>query len=525
MVGVRWGLGYEGDMKDIRIGLALLGIVCLSSCSLLIDFDECSTSEDCEAKFGAGVSCEAGICQTSTPAGLLGGPCQRVIGPVDAGNAFNIGVLLPTSGDEAGFGIPLVNAIEVAQSDINSGGGVLGRPIGLVVCDTEGLDDVALQGAEHLVNRAKVAAIIGPDFSRQTIDVANEHTIPGNTVLVTPSGTAASITTLADNNLVWRTCPSDNLQGQALAQVVANEIDSLDAVERPVVWSFHLEQDTYGVGLQETLNSGLGSELVASESYIARVYPTNWQEWIVGQLSSLPEPDLIVLLGASEAWDIAEEIDRIYPGKKYFFADAAKNNEEAMRTSSDLEGRILGVAPQNVGEAGYTPFLNFSTKYRSRFDGQDPAQLQFVANAYDALIAVAFGAASGGFTGTGIAEGMSRISDPNGQSIEGSQTAIQLGFQTLSQEGTIDYQGASGPLDFDANGDPANTPIALWCFRDSGTPEVGVVLSSEGKFTPLDCDAAPTNNPDPDPDMGADMGMPDMQVDMEVDMGDPDADM
>jgi len=503
-------------MRNLKFGITLSVLVGLAGCTLLSDFNECKSNAECEDKYGAGVACSDGICQTSNAAELLGGPCTEVSGPVSAPNAFNVGVLLPTTGDEAGFGIPLVNAIKIAQSDINSGGGVSGRPIGLVICDTQGLDDIALLGAQHLVNRSKVAAIVGPDFSRQTIDVANQHTIPGEVVLVTPSGTAAAISTLNDNNLVWRTCPSDNLQGQALAEYVQDFIveDLNKPISEVVVWSFHLEGDTYGVGLQETVNAGLDTSLVSSNRYLVRLYPTNWQEWIVGELSTLREPDVVILLGASEAWDIAEEIERAYPGKTFFLADAAKNNDEAAVTNPALEGRILGVAPQNVGEAGYTPFLNFATKYRSRFDS-DPAELQFVANAYDALIVIALGAAAGGFTGPGIAQGMGKISDPNGQSIEGSQSNIQIGFQTLANGGTIDYLGASGPLNFDAAGDPANTPISLWCFEDGRTPDKGVILTSSGNFSRVRCNVETPNNSNNGADMGEDMS-PDMGEDMSL---------
>ena len=134
-----------------------------------------------------------------------------------------------------------------------------------------------------------------------------------------------------------------------------------------------------------------------------------------------------------------------------------------------------------------------------------------MANAYDALIVIAFGAAARGFTGPEIAEGMGRISDPNGQSIEGSQSNIQIGFQTLANGDTIDYLGASGPLNFNVAGDPANTPISLWCFEDGGTPDKGAILTLMGEFSRVRCNAEPPDNPNNSlPDMGDDMSNADM---------------
>lgn len=485
----------------------LLGLLlsAVAGCSLLLDFNECKTDADCASKGGG--TCQEGICQRSVE--LLGGPCQEAVGPVDAENALIFGVILPLTGDEAGVGIPMSNAVRIAQTDINGGGGILGRPLGLVFCDSQGRDDVAFAAATHLVNTARVPAIVGPDFSRQTIEIATQLTIPNDVALVTPSGTAAAISTLTDKNLVWRTCPSDNLQGSALAEYVNDFISN--RVNKPadevVVWSFHQEADTYGAGLQETLNQNLDSSLVASPRFITKAYPANWPEWLVSQLSTLDEPDVVIVLGASEGWDIAEEVELRYPGKAmFFFADGAKNPGEAARTSPSLEGRIRGVAPQNIGGAGYTPFINFATKYRSVYDA-NPAELQFVANAYDALVVLAFGAAGGGgATGLEIADGMTRISDSNGQTIEGSQTNIQIGFQTLSNGGSIDYLGASGPLNFDASGDPSNMPIALWCFTDGAVPEEGLIVSETGVFSYIDCDTQSSNNTNNELDMGTDVG-------------------
>jgi branched-chain amino acid transport system substrate-binding protein len=73
------------------------------------------------------------------------------------------------------------DAIEVAAKMINDGGGVLGRPIELVVEDTQGLPEKARAAVEKLITRDNVTAIIGEHQSSNVlagIEVAHRYHVP-----------------------------------------------------------------------------------------------------------------------------------------------------------------------------------------------------------------------------------------------------------------------------------------------------------------------------------------------------------
>ena len=485
--------------------LAIVGLAAThaAGCSLLTSFDECKTDADCIANAGPRASCVAKICRL--PAAITGGTCQETLGTVDAPKGLLVAVLLPLTGPEAGFGIPLANAVKLAWGNFDQIGGIGDRPLGLLICDTEGEDVPALAAARHAVDVAKVGAIIGPDFSSQTISIATQVTIPGDVLLVTPSGTAAAITNLDDNNLVWRTAPSDVAQADAIAQFVEHYITEVQgvAVGDSVVWLLTREGDPYSGGLQQGLIERFPSALTNGDNFHPSVYPSSWPEWFTDTARALPPPDVVLLMGAAESWDIAEAIDDAFDSRPvFFFPDAARNAEEAAVSSAALEGRILGTAPRAVGDPDYTPYTLFRVKYQAEFSS-DPDEFQFVANAYDALHVVALAAAGGGgVTGPELAVGMGKLSE--GESIAANFQAAQRGIRLLAQGETIDFEGASGRLDFDENGDPSPSSIALWCFADGGVPEVGDLLAATGEFTPLTCSTTPSNN------MPADMGAADM---------------
>ena len=78
-----------------------------------------------------------------------------------SGEPVRVGAALPMSGPAAADGIEFERGLNLAAEEINAGGGVLGRPIEIVVEDTSnmGADNVS-QAMQRLVDRAEVSAII-----------------------------------------------------------------------------------------------------------------------------------------------------------------------------------------------------------------------------------------------------------------------------------------------------------------------------------------------------------------------------
>ena len=124
-----------------------------------------------------------------------------------------IGTLFAYTGDLATSGPSLRNAADLAAKHINLAGGVLGAEIALVHKDTGTDRDIAKDNAIRLVEEEKVGAIVGAPSSGVTVHVARSVTIPRHVVLISPSSTSPDITTLEDDDFVFRTAPSDALQG------------------------------------------------------------------------------------------------------------------------------------------------------------------------------------------------------------------------------------------------------------------------------------------------------------------------
>lgn len=132
-----------------------------------------------------------------------------------------VGLLLPESGDLASVGAPMIDAGELAAQVVNDGDSNV--EIDLSYEDSQTNAQAGISAAESLINQG-YPCIAGPASSGVNVPVSEQAYIPNNVVGCSPSSTALSVSFLEDNGYVFRTAPSDLLQGQVMAQVAAERL-------------------------------------------------------------------------------------------------------------------------------------------------------------------------------------------------------------------------------------------------------------------------------------------------------------
>src|SRR5690554_7329875 len=117
---------------------------------------------------------------------------------------------------------PVYDAAQLAVQHVNDQGGILGgQTLAMPSADTTCADaSAASNAADRMVNTESVTAIVGALCTGATIAAANNAAVPGGVVMVSPASTAPAVTELDDNDLVFRTVPSDAFQGDALARML-----------------------------------------------------------------------------------------------------------------------------------------------------------------------------------------------------------------------------------------------------------------------------------------------------------------
>ena len=143
-----------------------------------------------------------------------------------------MGILMGFTGPLEQMSPPMAKAAQLVATQVNAQGGILkGGKLSFVQADDTCTDaTAATNAADRLVNTEKVLAIVGAMCSGVTIATANTVAIPANVVMISPSATAPTVSSLNDKDLVFRTSPSDSYQGEVIARLLNIPSHSFDGL-------------------------------------------------------------------------------------------------------------------------------------------------------------------------------------------------------------------------------------------------------------------------------------------------------
>ncbi|MFA5967004.1 MAG: ABC transporter substrate-binding protein [Patescibacteria group bacterium] len=133
---------------------------------------------------------------------------------------IKIGLLAPLTGNGSDIGINNKKAFEVAVAEVNAQGGVNGRPFQVVVEDSQGCDPkVGATAMQKLVNIDKVTAVysIASGVAMSSHPIAEQGKVVHFSCASNPT-----VTTLGD--YMFRTTPSDSFAGQVAADYIFNQM-------------------------------------------------------------------------------------------------------------------------------------------------------------------------------------------------------------------------------------------------------------------------------------------------------------
>lgn len=139
--------------------------------------------------------------------------------PATAQEPIKIGVTQPLTGSFAASGNYVAQGAQIAESEINAAGGVLGRKIQLIIEDSKSNPTEAVGTVEKLIVRDKVPAVIGAWSSTLTLAVMpkiQEYKVP----LLVETSSSGKITT-SGNPYVFRISPTSEMEAKAFQPLVA----------------------------------------------------------------------------------------------------------------------------------------------------------------------------------------------------------------------------------------------------------------------------------------------------------------
>jgi len=366
-----------------------------------------------------------------------------------AAETIRIGALMALTGALGPYGPPIVNGAQLAVDQINAAGGVLGKQLELVVRDTATSPDVGRDAASKLVELDKVSAIVGALSSGVTL-ASSSVTIPAEVVLISPASTAPSIPALDDNDYVFRTVVSDEVQGVVMARLAL-------ILNNKTVSVIYVNND-YGKGLADTFKNtfeALGGQVLVMVAYEEN--KPSYRGEVDKLIAGRPDAVFMISYPVDGNKQIVEAVEAGYQGD-FLFSDGMKGEGVAPGpacASAEAPGPIEG-AYGTVAAAGFRAD-QFDADFNAAFE---PSTVPYNYQAYDAVMLIALAMIKAGdSSGPAIRDSLRTVANSPGEEVFYGEwdKAVSL----LNQGKEINYQGVSGLVDFKDTGD-VEGGILIW---------------------------------------------------------------
>jgi branched-chain amino acid transport system substrate-binding protein len=388
-----------------------------------------------------------------------------------------IGDSLPLSGDLADFGPPGEKAADLAVEEINAAIEEAGvdHTVEIVHEDNGGGADqqAAVQAARKLVESDGASCIAGAWASADTIPTSESVAIPEEVLLISPASTSDEITGLEDDGLINRTAPPDSFQGPTLANYVDQELGGAEGKTVNV----GVRNDAYGTGLGDTFSAGwedLGGEIGERVDYDTKL-PNYDSE--ADQITS-GNPDAIVIVDFPETYNkVGPALVRAgFDPETTFVTDGLISGDLAEGAGADAVNGLRGTAPGTPDEDDAT--VAFDELYTSS-PPNDVDRMTFDAQNFDAVMLCYLAAVAAGSTeGADMAETVQDVSSGPGDQYTWEE--LPAAIEALQNGDDIDYEGASGSIDMDENGDATAGVYDIYEFKNGAPGAVDEVPVATG---------------------------------------------
>lgn len=365
-----------------------------------------------------------------------------------------IGVAAPLSGEAAVWGGPVDSITRAVVNHVNELGGISGTKLKVVTEDEKFNAEDGVRAVTKLINSDNAQFIVGPTSATfmATLNQAERSEV----VIASPYAGMVEFDARA-NPYTFRTVGPDTFDGLTVAKNLWDQgfktlsilYENVDSARSTSNWV----EDFY---------TKLGGRVVARVAFNG------------GQSSYLPEvrrafeprPDVVFLAGSVEpAVPILREWARLgLSGNWSFISELTYPVLLDEVGAQYLEG-AFGQTPMAADSPAIAGMRELLTEQYGEQEGNEIAEQPTAGLTYDAIVSAVLAMAAGGeATGVAIAENLHKVTDSGGKPVY----TLDEGLELLANGERIDYQGASGPVDFTST--------------NTAAPDYGVFQVIDGKW-------------------------------------------
>ncbi|WP_336359453.1 ABC transporter substrate-binding protein [Haladaptatus sp. ZSTT2] len=349
----------------------------------------------------------------------------------------SIGMVDSVTGSLAPYGERNERGRKLALSTINETGiGEDGATLDIILEDDESKSAPGVNAARKLVTQDGVPLLIGSVGSGVSIAIHDSVVSGTDVVHISQNSTSPKLTEKPD---LLRMSPSGAAKGKALAELVGRDHDTV-----AVTWI----NNDYGTGLSEVFEASFDGTVAYNSPH------DQGQASYRGVLTEMADTDATAWVFityaneytnmVNEAYDQGyhEQVD--YYGAESTIADSILENTEP--GSQDGMTGITESAPSDQES-----YQQFKSDFEAEFDTSPTV---WAAYAYDSVTVAAIAIeAADDFSGASISKVVRDVTRPEGTKVYSFAEAKQA-LADGNSAADINYEGVSGPVDLDENGDP-----------------------------------------------------------------------
>jgi hypothetical protein len=481
----------SATLLTLAAGVGLLA----GACSAVLDFTECREDADCgefftddnrpmhcaESQCVPRANCtsnsqctglgEGYICSlTGSCAATTSEHCDAPIYPNGeaSDDVVFIGSIVDKSGPDAALGKAAEAAFVQALDDFDAGGGALrsGKQVALIPCDSAGSVTNAEAAAKHLGSQLNVPAILGPLDDDELGRVGEKVSIINGVYAYTNSPTATSELDYEDQDLIWLTNVHSVFQGRAFGVHLQYEIDNMVVGASPKT-TLLFAQDDYGYSMYHGLATDMPEGDINRIPEVSNQSISSYRDVEAGKaaIEKFGESDILIVFGGPEVADLLAHYKgtgkawptRVYVAQRSFAAVKALGDTSLIPVlraiGPDIETANLAAVRTRIG------------------DDKAPAE---VGLAYDAamvtLLGMSIHSGSTPITGVAIRSAMPKLNDATGLAVSFGDAPgkfVKAAIAEIVADKNINITGASGPLDYGADGTICGNMVALGLTEDA----------------------------------------------------------
>jgi branched-chain amino acid transport system substrate-binding protein len=365
-----------------------------------------------------------------------------------------IGGVLPLTGSMAPITKKIAQAAELAIEHVNQGGGIKGCPVQFILRDDQGQPTVGVDAAKYLVEVERVPAFTGTISSGITGPIISSVTAPSKVVQITCCSTASPFTLDGrSGGYFFRTIPTSKTQAYATASETARR-----GFKKTVVIYINTDFGTDMLRFYKAAVAKLGGEVIGEVPYNDN--QPSYRAEVTRALAAKPESLLLIGFPKDGITIVREWLS--LGGTKTI---ALNNSMRTMDFVNGVGAKFVEDAfgMDNAQVAGpHVDAFNQAFEEKFKTDTKGPG----VHTQYDALMVMALAMnISKDLTGPSIKDAVRRVHVPNGTPVGTGPAEFKKAIELIKAGKPIKYFGATGPIEFDANGDVTG-PALVWKVKD-----------------------------------------------------------